>query len=195
MRHDHLRVWAIGLVAALLAPATALAGNSDEVNAGIDVTLTGGAVVANTYTGAALWYNPAGIARIEKSSLEITGITFQTQIVRVPGLVTIGTDPVTESAGKTTNFTVIPEALTFTIVLRENLKLGVGLFNSSLRRGLYTEDVTTAAGISPEVRAVGGQSTRLDFYHVSSGLAATFGKKQKVLFGGGGARSTRSRST
>ena len=69
------------------------AGNTDEVNAGIDVTLSGGAVVASTYTGAALWYNPAGIARIKKASLEITGITFQTQIVRVPGFVTIGTDP------------------------------------------------------------------------------------------------------
>ena len=77
------------LVAVLLVPATAWAGNSDEVNAGLDVTLTGGAVVAMTYTGAALWYNPAGIANINKASLELTGITMQIQIVKVPGLLTI----------------------------------------------------------------------------------------------------------
>ena len=48
------------LMAALLAPATANAGNSDEVNAGLDVTLTGGAVVATVYTGAALWCRMTG---------------------------------------------------------------------------------------------------------------------------------------
>ncbi|MFW2386799.1 MAG: hypothetical protein ACN4G0_00565, partial [Polyangiales bacterium] len=66
------RCWAILLFGVLLAPATASAGNTDEVNAGLDVTLSGGAVVATTYTGAALWYNPAGIARINKASLELT---------------------------------------------------------------------------------------------------------------------------
>ena len=123
---------AVALLAVFLTPTAARAGNTDEVNAGIDVTLSGGAVVASTYTGAALWYNPAGIARIKKASLEITGITFQTQIVRVPGFVTIGTDPPTESEGKTVNFTVIPEAITFTIVLKENLKLGIGVRRQSI---------------------------------------------------------------
>ena len=77
---------AVALLAVFLTPTAARAGNTDEVNAGIDVTLSGGAVVASTYTGAALWYNPAGIARIKKASLEITGITFQTQIVPGAGL-------------------------------------------------------------------------------------------------------------
>ena len=39
-------------LAVLLLSSTAAAGNSDEVNAGVDVTLTGGAVVANVTTGA-----------------------------------------------------------------------------------------------------------------------------------------------
>jgi len=169
------------LVAVLLVPATAWAGNSDEVNAGLDVTLTGGAVVAMTYTGAALWYNPAGIANINKASLELTGITMQIQIVKVPGLLTIDSDPRAVSEGKTVNFTVIPQAITFTLKLRENLKLGVGLFNSSIRRSFVTEQVTTASG---EARAVGGQNAKLDFFHISGGLAGTFGNKQKVRVGG-----------
>ena len=114
----------------------------------------------------------------------MTGITFQTQIVRVPGFVTIGTNPLTESEGKTVSFTVVPEALTFTIVLKDNLKLGIGLFNSSIRRSLLTEEVTTAPDISPEVKAVGGRSSRNSFYHVSGGLAGTLGKKQNVGLGG-----------
>ncbi|MGB9340485.1 MAG: hypothetical protein WCB63_14640 [Polyangiales bacterium] len=178
------QAWVILLLGALLVPATAWAGNSDEVNAGLDVTLTGGAVVAMTYTGAALWYNPAGIANINKASLELTGITMQIQIVKVPGLLTIDSDPRAVSEGKTVNFTVIPQAVTFTLKLRENLKLGVGLFNSSIRRSFVTEQITTAPGITPEARAVGGQNAKIDFFHISAGLAGTFGNKQKVRVGG-----------
>jgi len=172
------------LLGALLTTATARAGNSDEVNGGLDVTLTGGAVVAITYTGAALWYNPAGIAQINKASLELTGVTMQIQILKVPGLLTIDTDPQAKSEGKTVSFTVVPQAVTFTIGLRENLKLGVGLFNSSIRRAFVTEQVKTASGILPEARAVGGQDSKIDFFHISGGLAGTFGQKQKVLVGG-----------
>ena len=87
------RVWVVALIGALSSPSIANAGNSDEVNAGLDVTLTGGAVVATTYTGAALWYNPAGLARIDKPSLELTGITINMQIVKNPGLLTIDSMP------------------------------------------------------------------------------------------------------
>jgi len=152
----NIRDWrasAIALLTVFLTPTAAQAGNSDEVNAGIDVTLSGGAVVATTYTGAALWYNPAGIARTKKASLEITGITFQTQFVRVPSFVTVGTDPPTAIDGNTVNFTVIPEAITFAIALKRRLKLGIGLFDSSIRRSLTTGEETTAPDISPEVKS------------------------------------------
>jgi hypothetical protein len=168
----------------MLSSTSARAGNSDEVNGGLDVTLTGGAVVAVTYTGAALWYNPAGIARTTKASLELTGVTLQLQIVKVPGLLTIDTDPQAKSEGKTVNFSVIPQAVTFTIGLRENLKLGVGLFNSSIRRTFITEQVATEPDVTPQARAVGDRNSTIDFFHVSGGLAGTFGKKQKLLLGG-----------
>ena len=46
--------WVGALIVVSLVPTIARAGNSDEVNAGLDVILTGGAVVANVYTGASL---------------------------------------------------------------------------------------------------------------------------------------------
>ena len=82
------------------------------------------------------------------------------------------------------NFTVIPEAITFTHCVRGTSKLGIGLFNSPIRRSLLTEEVTTAPDISPEVKAVGGRKSRLSFYHLSGGLAGTLGKKQNVWLGG-----------
>lgn len=183
-------VWIVALMGASLAPGLARAGNTDEVNAGLDVTLTGGAVVATVYTGAALWYNPAGLARIHKPSLEITGVTINLQVIKNPGLLTIDTTPQSESEGSGFNVSVIPAALTFSLKLKNpNLKLGIGLFNSSIRREFMTEKAIAPAG-SPledaEVEAYAGRSSRLDFFHISSGLATEFGKnrKQKVLFGG-----------
>jgi hypothetical protein len=175
------------LMAALLTPVAARAGNTDEVNAGLDVTLTGGAVVATVYTGAALWYNPAGLARIEKPSLELTGITINMQIIKNPGLLTIGDPPQATSEGAGFNVSVIPQAITFSLKLKNpNLKLGIGLFNSSIRREFITEQANSPAGSSPEVEAYAGRNSRLDFFHISAGLAGHFGKnrKQKVLFGG-----------
>ena len=178
------RIWVVALLGVLVSPATAWASNTEEVNAGLDVTLTGGAVVANVYTGASLWYNPAGIARTGKPSLELAGVTMNMQIVKNPGLLTIDTDPPAGSEGSGFNFSVIPQALTFTIVIKENLKLGVGLFNSSIRREFITEQVTTPAGTTPVVMSFAGRNSRLNLFHISSGLAGEFGKKQKVLFGG-----------
>ena len=175
------------LLAALLAPTAAQAGNTDEVNAGLDVTLTGGAVVATVYTGAALWYNPAGLARIDKPSLELTGVTINLRVIKNPGLLTIGDPPQATSEGSGFNVSVIPQAITFSLKLKnENIKLGIGLFNSSLRREFITEQATSPAGSSPEVEAYAGRNSRLNFFHISAGLAGRFGKnrKQKVLFGG-----------
>lgn len=174
------------LFGALIVPAIAQAGNSDEVNAGLDVTLTGGAVVANVYTGAALWYNPAGLVRNDKPSLELTGVTLNIQVVKNPGLITIDTMPQGKSEGSGVNFSVIPQALTFTINLkRDNLKLGIGLFNSSLRREFITEQASSPPGSTPAVKAYAGRNSRYDFFHVSSGIAGRFAKrKQKVLLGG-----------
>ena len=175
------------LVGVFLVPAIAHAGNSDEVNAGLDVTLTGGAVVATVYTGASLWYNPAGLVRIDKPSLELTGVTINMQIIKNPGLLTIGDPPQASSEGAGFNVSIIPEALTFSLKLKNpNLKLGIGLFNSSIRREFITEKATSPAGSAPEVEAYAGRNSRLDFFHISAGLAGQLGKnrKQKVLLGG-----------
>lgn len=180
------RIWVLVLVGVVWSPLVASAGNTEEVNAGLDVTLTGGAVVANVYTGASLWYNPAGIARSDKPTLELSGVTMNMQIVKNPGFLTIETDPPAGSEGSGFNFAVIPQALTFTIVVKENLKLGIGLFNSALRREFITEQATTPAGTTPSVESYAGRNSHLNFFHVSSGLAGEFGKhkRQKVLFGG-----------
>jgi hypothetical protein len=174
-------------LAALLVSGTAAAGNSDEVNAGVDVTLTGGAVVANVSTGASLWYNPAGLGRSKEASFELTGITFKVSAVKAPGLLTLETGE--QSSNRRVDLSFIPEALTFTVPLKK-LKLGIGLFNSSVRRELVQQQVLhpgdpTATPPTPSADWVAGANTRIDHFHLSTGIATSFDKrKQKALVGG-----------
>ena len=174
-------------LAILLVSSAAAAGNSDEVNAGVDVTLTGGAVVANVTTGASLWYNPAGLARSREASFELTGITFKVSAVKAPGLLTLETGE--QSSSKRVDLSFIPEALTFTVPLKK-LKLGIGLFNSSVRRELVQEQVLhpgnpAAMPPTPSADWMVGANTRVDHFHLSTGIAGSFDKrKQKALVGG-----------
>lgn len=165
----------------------AAAGNSDEVIAGVDVLLTGGAVAANVSTGASLWYNPAGLARYDAASFELTGVTFKVSSVKAPGLLTLETGE--KSSDRRVDLSVIPEALTFTIPLQK-LRFGIGLFNSSIRRSLVQERVLhdadpTGTPPTPAADWAGGANTRVDYFHVSTGIANPFdGRKQKALVGG-----------
>jgi len=174
-------------LAVLLVSGTAAAGNSDEVNAGVDVTLTGGAVVANVSTGASLWYNPAGLARYNKASFELTGVTFKVSAVKAPGLLTLETGE--QSSERRVDISVIPEAITFTVPLKK-LRFGIGLFNSSVRRELVQEDVfhpgdPAAMPPTPSADWNAGANTRVDHFHISTGIANPFDKrKQKALVGG-----------
>ncbi len=181
------RVSLIAAFCILTSSRPAAAGNSDEVNAGVDVTLTGGAVAANVNTGASLWYNPAGLARYRDASFELTGITFKVSAVKAPGILTLQTGE--KSSDRRIDLSFVPEALTFTVPLKR-LQLGIGLFNSSIRRQLVQEQVShagssTATPPSPPSDWNAGANTRVDSFHVSTGLARGFdGRKQKALVGG-----------
>jgi len=67
-----LRASAVVAVALASQLGVARAQNSEDVIAGSDVALTGGAVVANVHTGGALWFNPAGVARLDSRSVDLT---------------------------------------------------------------------------------------------------------------------------
>lgn len=169
----------------MLLASTARAGNSDEVNAGVDVTLTGGAVVAKVSSGAALWYNPGGLARFADSSFELTGVTLRMSALKAPGFLTLETGE--QSSERRFDISLIPEALTFKLPLKK-VQLGVGLFNTSIRRQLIQQRVVHPGdpdAMTPPAEWNAGANSRIDHFHVSVGIATAFDKrKQKALVGG-----------
>jgi hypothetical protein len=176
-----LRASGVLAIALLVAPGLARAGNSDDVVAGSDVALTGGAVVANVHTGGAMWFNPAGVARLDARSVDLTGAVLSYNIISAPGVLSLETGE--QSEGDFSALQAIPRALTFVASPRPALRWGIGFFFSrSLSRFLQDSVSTESGSLEPSEFYASADETK-SLYHLSSALA--WKKSDKFLLGGG----------
>ena len=175
-------VFAIALLVDLVVVSgVARAGNSDDVVAGSDVALTGGAVVANVHTGGAMWFNPAGVARLDARSVDLTGAVLSYNIISAPGVLSIESGE--QSEGDFSALQAIPRALTFVASPRPALRWGIGFFFSrSLSRFLQDSVATQSDSLEPSEFYATADETK-SLYHLSSALA--WKKSDKFLLGGG----------
>jgi len=65
-----------GTAAAVAAAPSARAGNVDSYYLGNQAALQAGAVTANAELGTAVWYNPAGLARVEPLAVDASATAF-----------------------------------------------------------------------------------------------------------------------
>jgi hypothetical protein len=72
-------------LASMLSVGAARAQNADPFFFGDDAALSAGAVVASSRDSGSLWYNPAGLAGLDHSSLNASGTTFGIRIRKTPG--------------------------------------------------------------------------------------------------------------
>ena len=176
-----LRACGIVVIALIVVPGMARAGNSDDVVAGSDVALTGGAVVANVHSGAAMWFNPAGVARLEVRSVELTGELFSNSVASAPGWLSIESGE--QSEGHFSAVQGIPRALTFVDAPRPSLSWGIGFFFSRSFDKFMQDTVSTAASSTNPSGFGADSDERKSLYHLSSAVA--WKKNDKFLLGGG----------
>jgi len=176
-----LRALGVFVAAFFVVPTVVRAGNSEDVVAGSDVALTGGAVVANVHTGGAMWFNPAGVARLDSRSVDLTGAVLSYSIASAPGSLSIESGE--QSAGDYSAVQAIPRALTFVASPKPALRWGIGFFFSrSLDRFVQDTVATATDSTEPsEFFATADQAKSL--YHLSGTLA--WKKSEKFLLGGG----------
>ena len=174
------RSW-IALLAPLLISSLAEAQNSEDVIAGSDVALTGGAVVANVHTGGAMWFNPAGVARLDSRSVDLTGAVLSYSIVRAPGILTLETGE--QSLGEFSAIQAIPRALTFVASPRPDLRWGIGFFFSRVLDRFVQDTVSSTEGSSPTAEFFATASQTKSIYHLSS--AVGWKHSDALLVGGG----------
>jgi len=165
----------------LAVTSTAKAGNSEDVVAGSDVALTGGAVVANVHTGGALWYNPAGAAQLDARSVDLTGAVLSYTIAKAPGALSIQSGE--QSQGDFSATQAIPRALTFVASPRPELRWGLGFFFSRSISRFLQDTVATASGSTEPSEFFASADATDSLYHVSGVVA--WKKSDKFLLGGG----------
>jgi len=174
---------ACGVMTIVLAviPGVAAAENDDQVVAGTDVALTGGAVVANVHTGGALWYNPAGVARLDSRSVTLSGALVDVSVIRAPGALSIESGE--QSAGDYSSLHVVPRALAFVLSPKPKLRWGIGLFFSRSFNQYLQDSVSAGANASEPAEFLASSNQREFVYHLSSAVA--WKKSKKLLVGGG----------
>ncbi|MGB9337940.1 MAG: hypothetical protein WCB63_01835 [Polyangiales bacterium] len=176
-----LRASGVLVIAVLLTSESAKAGNSEDVVAGSDVALTGGAVVANVHTGGAMWFNPAGVARLDSRSVDLTGAVLSYSVTSAPGALSLGSGE--QSAGDFSAIQAIPRALTFVASPRPALRWGVGLFFSRSQTRYLQDSVASDSGSAEPSEFYATTDDSKSLYHLSSAIA--WKKSEKFLLGGG----------
>src|SRR5262245_63820448 len=81
------------LLALAAGTRAALAGNLDSYYMDSDAALQGGAITADTASGAAIWYNPAGLASIQGLRLDVGMNAFRLSLGAVPEVEASGRNP------------------------------------------------------------------------------------------------------
>lgn len=66
--------------------SVAYAGNEDGILLGNDAAMMAGAVTAHVSDGSGLWYNPAGLAGLERNQLEVSASAFVLRLYQLPGI-------------------------------------------------------------------------------------------------------------
>jgi hypothetical protein len=176
-----LRALGVLVIAVLVVPTKAAAGNSEDVVAGSDVALTGGSVVANVHTGGAMWFNPAGVARLDTTSVDLTGAVLSYSLASAPGTLSIESGE--QSEGDFSAVQAIPRALTFVVAPRPQLRWGIGFFFSRSFDRFLQDKVATTDGAAQPSEFFATADERKSTYHLSGTLA--WKKSEKFLLGGG----------
>jgi hypothetical protein len=116
-------------VTASAFPAGPRAGNDDGYFLDNDAALTGGAVVATTSGGGAIWYNPAGLGGNAHAKIDISASAFSLAIRHMPDLLV--TQLETERLSSDMDdleLRSVPVALTYVRDLSKSASIGLGVF-------------------------------------------------------------------
>src|SRR5262245_36969859 len=114
------------LATLIVVSRVAHGGNDDELIVGNRASMTGGAAVATADDGSAVWYNPAGLGGIGRTTVDVSGTVYTLRFYSTDELLSTTTGAST--GANVTEFVSIPTQIAFTRPLGEKVTLGLGYF-------------------------------------------------------------------
>jgi len=171
------------LVASCLVASTAHAGNGDGVLVGNSAAMSGGAVRAVVNDGSAIWYNPAGLADSDQTSIDLSGNAVQVRAAEEPGLLSATTGDTND--GGYLEIVSIPAAATLARQLEPGLTLGLGIFAPRYEQHEVRTRLDAAAGASTSRWTLSSAQNRAT-YHAGAALGIRISDQLRIgvsLFG------------
>ncbi len=163
------------LIALVALSTSAIAGNGHSYLLGNQAAITGGAVTAITADGAALWYNPAGLAANDRNKLDISGSAFVLRIRDYPKVFETKLPESTEFDDLSgVDFLSVPSALAYVRRLSDDVQLGFGLFVPELDASSVQADTTAQGSVYDFAQQFEIESQRQVYYGaVGVGIVAS----------------------
>jgi hypothetical protein len=118
--------WLVAIASSWLGATVAHAGNDDGVLVGGQAALTGGAVTATVSDGTAAWYNPAGLAHLQRPSLDLNASVYGFNWVSAQDLLTVPDG--TQKGASVIDWVLLPAALSYSRVLSPRVVASFGIF-------------------------------------------------------------------
>jgi hypothetical protein len=137
------------LYALLLWPRIARAGNDDELLAGHQAAMMGGAVSAFVADSSAIWYDPAGLGAITRDQIDVSATVYTLRFYSAPGLIS-STSGATDD-GQVSEFVSIPTQIAYVRALAPRLNLGLGYFVPQATNLMLREQLRVTDDSAPSV--------------------------------------------
>ena len=167
-------------LAAAICSGRASAGNDDESFVGNQAAMVGGAVAASVADASATWYNPAGLASVAQTHIDVSGTAYTLRFYSVSSLLrSRGGDADDYSV---TEFVSIPSQLAYARALGKRLTLGVGYFVPQASNLLLRESLRIDNGATRSEWQLAVGATRVTH---SFGAALGLALSQRVRLGFG----------
>ena len=115
----------VGAFILLSRPLLARAGNDDAILIGGQASLTAGAITATVSDGSAAWYNPAGIAKATRNTVDINASAYGISRIVVDDLFTLPDG--TSGEASVIDWQLVPSALSYVRELGR-VTAGFGIF-------------------------------------------------------------------
>jgi hypothetical protein len=128
-----------------------------------------------------MWFNPAGVARLDARAVDLTGAVLSYSIASAPGSLSIESGE--QSEGDYSAIQAIPRALTYVAAPRPALRWGVGFFFSRSFDRFVQDTIATAVDSTSPSEFFASADEAKSVYHVSGTVA--WKKSERLLLGGG----------
>jgi hypothetical protein len=136
--------WLVVLAVCWLIRPVAYAGNDDGVLVGGQAALTGGAVTATVSDGTAAWYNPAGLAQLQRQSLDLNASVYGINLVSAKHLLTLPDG--TQHGASVTDWLLLPAALSYSRLFSKRVVGSFGIFIPKSTDFTLQQNVTDSQG-------------------------------------------------